>query len=43
MWLGPKFRGHVTKNEDKFQKSDRLNFRYRPLMQESVITCQPPL
>jgi len=20
-WLGPKFRGHVTKNEDEFQKS----------------------
>ena len=31
-WLGPKFRGHVTKNEDEFQKSDRLNFRYCPLI-----------
>ena len=30
-WLGPKFRGHVTEN-DEFQKSDQLNFRYCPVV-----------
>ena len=30
MWLGPDFKGHVTKNEEVFQTSDRSNFRYCP-------------
>ena len=31
-WLGPEFKGQVTKNEDEFQKTDRGNFRYCPLI-----------
>ena len=33
----------MTKNEDEFQKSDQVNFRYCPLIEESVVICQPPI